>query len=285
MRLMLPLTVTFLLSAAAVQAAPATPVTSDAPAVAATATPAPSTAGRPGHKPRAVTSPGLVEPHLALIPRSSNSADTGTGPRVALTFDACMGQTDPRILATLVDNHIPATIFATTRWLRRNPQAIAILKAHPDLFEVENHGAQHIPAVDRPASVYGIPAAGSPQAVAAEVDGGAEALVAAGFPKPRWFRGATARYSPSAIAEIGTLGYRVAGYSLNGDDGALAPAAVAEKRVAGARDGSVIIAHINQPGRSAGSGIAAGILALKARGVTFVRLMDADEAVPTKAAH
>lgn len=229
------------------------------------------------HKPKAVTSPGLVEPHLAL------TAQPGAGPRVALTFDACSGKTDPRILSTLVDNRIPATIFATARWLRHNPEAIAILKAHPDLFEVENHGAQHIPAVDRPATVYGIPAAGSPQAVAAEVTGGAEALVAAGFPKPTWFRGATARYSPSAIVQIGTLGYRVAGYSINGDDGALAPSAMVEKRLATAKDGSVIIAHINQPTRPAGSGIAAGILALKARGVTFVRLMDADEVVVGKA--
>ena len=234
---------------------------------------------RPALKPRAVTSPGLVEPRLALSPQA------GAGPRVALTFDACSGKTDPRILAALVDNRIPATIFATARWLRHNPDAIAILKAHPDLFEVENHGGQHVPAVDRPALVYGIPAAGSPEAVAKEVNDGAAALVAAGFPKPLWFRGATARYSPSAMAEIGTLGFRVAGYSLNGDDGALAPAATAQKRLATARDGAVIIAHINQPTRPAGTGIAAGILALKTRGVTFVRLMDADEVALGKAGH
>lgn len=289
MRLILFPTLALLLAAgtAAASGLPAQPAASPvappaaSPPAAGAAAPAPLPGGAPAkpHKPRALTSPGLVEPHLALVPKKD------VGPRVALTFDACSGKTDPRILSTLVDNRIPATIFATARWLRRNPEAIAILKAHPDLFEVENHGSQHIPAVDRPALVYGIAAAGSPAAVAAEVTGGADALVAAGFPRPVWFRGATARYSPSAIAEISTLGYRVAGYSLNGDDGALAPAAAAEKRLATARDGAVIIAHINQPTRPAGTGIAAGILALKARGVTFVRLSDADEVVPGKAGH
>ena len=241
-----------------------------APAQAATAgIPAAAGHAAPAH---AHTTPGLLEPHLKL----SGAAIPGA-PRVALTFDACSGKTDPRILGVLVTNRIPATIFATARWLRHNPDAVAVLKANADLFEVENHGAQHIPAVDKPATVYGIPAAGSPEAVAAEVKGGADALVAAGFPAPRWFRGATARYDRAAMDDIGRMGLRVAGYSLNGDDGATASAATAEKRLAAARDGAVVIAHINQPDRPAGEGIARGILALKARGVTFVRLEDATE--------
>ncbi|MBB4063518.1 polysaccharide deacetylase family protein [Gellertiella hungarica] len=228
---------------------------------------------------RAATMKGLVEPRLAL------SSEVGSPVRVALTFDACSGKTDHRILSVLVTNRIPATIFATARWLKRNPDTAALLKANPDLFEVENHGAMHVPAVDRPGTVYGIRAAGSPDAVAAEVAGGADALEKAGFPAPRWFRGATARYTPTAMEAIGTMGYRVAGYSLNGDDGASVAAATAEKRLAGARDGAVVIAHINQPDRAAGAGVARGILALKARGVTFVRLADAAEEAGGKTGH
>ncbi len=73
------------------------------------------------------------------------------------------------------------------------------------------------------------------------------------------------------------MGYRVAGYSVNGDGGSLLGAAVSEKRIAAARDGDVIIAHINQPTHSAGAGVARGILDLKARGYAFVRLDDATE--------
>jgi peptidoglycan/xylan/chitin deacetylase (PgdA/CDA1 family) len=214
----------------------------------------------------------LLEPSLHLK-RSTAAGET----RVALTLDACGGRTDNRILTALVDNNIPATIFVTGLWLKRNKVAFAIMRAHPDLFEIENHGARHIPAVDAPMRIYGIKAAGSPQAVHAEVEAGAAAIAKAGGPAPRWFRGATAKYSATSIKEIEGLGFRVAGYSINADGGSLLSANTTEKRVAAARDGDVIIAHINQPSHGAGAGLVKGLLDLKARGVRFVRLQDADE--------
>jgi peptidoglycan/xylan/chitin deacetylase (PgdA/CDA1 family) len=222
-------------------------------------------------KAAAGATPRLVEPTLRL----ARSGDVDV--RVALTLDACGGRTDDRILDALVENRIPATIFVTGLWLKKNAAALAVMQAHPDLFELEDHGARHIPAVDQPVRIYGIRAAGSAEAVKAEVTGGAADMEAAGLPAPHWFRGATAKYSPSAMSLIGRLGYRIAGYSVNGDGGSLLGAAVTEKRVAGARDGDVIIAHINQPTHAAGAGLVKGLLALKARGVRFVRLDDADE--------
>jgi peptidoglycan/xylan/chitin deacetylase (PgdA/CDA1 family) len=146
--------------------------------------------------------------------------------------------------------------------------------AHPDLFDIENHGENHVPAIDLPVSVYGIAAAGSSEAVAQEVNGGKNAIIAATGNSPRWFRGATAKYTTSSMAEINRLGERVAGYSINGDGGSLLGASVAAKRIASAGDGDVIIAHINQPTHEAGEGVARGLKALKARGVVFVRLSD-----------
>ena len=108
----------------------------------------------------AAAGPRLVEPKLHVA-----RAVHGEPARVALTFDACMGKIDMRILDVLVREKIPATIFVTARWLRKNPQASAVLLAHPGQFDIENHGAMHVPAVDYPASVYGITAAGSPEAV------------------------------------------------------------------------------------------------------------------------
>ncbi|WP_315919337.1 polysaccharide deacetylase family protein [Mesorhizobium sp. SP-1A] len=213
---------------------------------------------------------GLVEPSLHVAPGGT------AGPRVALTFDACMGRTDMRILSALIDNKVPATVFVTSRWLRHNAPALAMLQAHPDLFEIENHGAMHVPAVDHPATIYGIAAAGSPAAVDAEVEGGAAAIRAAGAADPHWFRGSTALYSPSAIEQIRKLGFRIAGYSVNGDGGSLLGAGMAQKRIASARDGDVVISHINQPTHSAGEGVVKGILALKAKGFAFVRLSDVE---------
>jgi peptidoglycan/xylan/chitin deacetylase (PgdA/CDA1 family) len=221
--------------------------------------------------PHAARKPKLVEPVLHL---ASSGVPAG---RVALTLDACGGHTDYRILDALVENRIPATIFVTGIWLRRNAEALAVMQAHPDLFELEDHGARHLAAVDVQTKIYGVKAAGSSEGVKTEVEKGAAALETAGGPAPHWFRGATAKYSVSAINLIHQLGYRIAGYSLNADGGSLLGAAVTEKRVARAKDGDVIIAHINQPTHAAGAGLVKGLLALKAKGVTFVRLDDAQE--------
>lgn len=243
--------------------APAAPGISAAPAKPAVTAPA--------SRPTPARAAKLLEPHLHV----AQARHLGH-PRVALTFDACMGKADERILSTLVRERIPATIFVTARWLKYNAETLKVLKDNPDLFQLEDHGENHIPAVSIATSIYGIASAGSPEAVEKEVLGGAEAMRAAGIAQPRWFRGATAKYDPAAIQQIRMMGYRIAGYSLNGDDGSLLGAAMAEKRIAGARDGDVIIAHINQPTHSAGEGVARGILALKAKGAEFVRLQDVE---------
>ena len=243
---------------------PAAPVqTAQAPAIAAQKPS--STVSKPSPAPK------LVEPRLSVA-RSGIAAR----PRVALTFDACMGQADERILSTLVRERIPATIFVTARWLKKNPQAIQVFLQNLDLFDIENHGQNHIPAVDVPTLIYGIAAAGSPEAVHQEVAGGASAMQAAGFAAPRWFRGSTAKYDASAIRQIRDMGYRIAGYSLNGDDGSLLGAGAAERKISAAKDGDVVIAHINQPTHAAGEGVARALLALKKRGVEFVRLSDVE---------
>lgn len=224
---------------------------------------------RGAHQPPVPRAAKLLEPALHL-PKSQTPGVL----RVALTFDACMGEVDQRILSVLLSERIPATIFVTARWLRRNPQTLALFKAHPELFELENHGENHVPAVDLPMQIYGIAAAGSPQAVEQEVAGGASAMQAAGVDRPHWFRGATAKYDVSAMMQIRAMGFRIAGYSVNGDGGSLLGAALSEKHIANARDGDVVLAHINQPTHAAGEGVARGILALKRRGATFVRLSD-----------
>jgi hypothetical protein len=71
---------------------------------------------------------------------------------------------------------------------------------------------------------------------------------------------------------IRRLGFSVGGFSLNGDGGATLPAAAVAARIAAARDGDVVISHINQPHRASGQGVAAGVLALRRRGARFVRL-------------
>ncbi len=216
-------------------------------------------------------SDGLIEPALRIVPGGASM------PRVALTFDACMGHVDLRILDALVENQIAATIFVTRRWLDRNADALKTLQAHPELFELQNHGAMHVPAVTGAQKLYGLETAGTLAAVQAEVDGGAAAMLAHGIPAAKWYRDATALYSPDALEHIRQMGFRIAGFSLNADFGASLPAADVAARLATAKDGDVIIGHINQPKRASGEGIVTGIIALKQRGFRFVKLGEATE--------
>ncbi|MDB5587679.1 MAG: polysaccharide deacetylase [Devosia sp.] len=210
----------------------------------------------------------LLEPALH-IPHSADGH-----PHIAITLDACSGNVDHRILDVLVQQSIPATIFVTRRWLVRNAETVAIMIAHPDLFDIEDHGRDHVPAVTGTEKPYGIKPAGTLAAVDDEVNGGEAAIALAFGKQAKWFRGATALYSPDAIDEIHHLGYQVAGFSLNADLGASVSTKTAAARLESAKDGDVIIAHINQPKRSSGAGIAAGLLDLKRRGYDFLRLSD-----------
>jgi peptidoglycan/xylan/chitin deacetylase (PgdA/CDA1 family) len=231
----------------------------------------------------ALTLPALAElPEAATLQKPAKSSDVELHMRlvhppagqreVAMTFDACSGAFDQRIANVLIADHVPATIFVTHRWLKRNAAATALLLAHPDLFEIENHGDQHIPAITDEPTVYGLKTAGSLSAVQQEVQGGAAAVLAATGKRPHWYRDASAVYSRDAIAAIHGDGYAVAGFSLNGDIGASLPAAAVEKRVEAAKSGDVIIGHINQPTHSAGAGFVLGIERLVAEGTVFVRL-------------
>ena len=212
--------------------------------------------GKPRH--------GLLEPDLRLAP--SNPA------QIAVTLDACPGHFDPRVATALVAHKIPATIFVTALWMKWNRDGLAYLLAHPEIFTLQNHGARHLPPVLGDKPIYGLPVAGSLDAIRAEVIDGAVAVQAATGKPPLWYRGAAGLYSPQAIPFIESMGFRIAGYSLNSDQGASLPAATVARRIAAAKDGDVIEGHINQPKRTSGAGIAAGLIALQAQGMQFARL-------------
>ena len=194
---------------------------------------------------------------------------------VALTLDACGGTYDAALLQNLIDQRIPATIFATRLWINRNPAAVATLREHPELFDVENHGARHLPPVIG-RSVYNIPGSPDLAHVRAEVAGGGEAVERAMGTKPRWYRGATALYDLEALRAIEAMGYRIAGFSVNADEGATLHRQQIVARLAHVKSGDIIIAHMNRPASDTGPGLAIGLRALREEGFRFVTLRDSE---------
>ncbi len=197
--------------------------------------------------------------------------------KLVLTLDACSGKFDDQLINFLIRKRIPATIFATKKWLDENPSGLAVIKAHLDLFDVEDHGEKHIPAViGAGRKVYGIP--GEPDVIhlRREVTAGARAIEQATGIAPHWYRGATAEYDAQAIEEIGKLGYKIAGFSVNADAGATLKKGAIEKRLAQVKEGDVIIAHMNKPASDSAEGLSAGLIYLLKKGFVFVRLDQVD---------
>jgi peptidoglycan/xylan/chitin deacetylase (PgdA/CDA1 family) len=192
---------------------------------------------------------------------------------LALTLDACSGKFDNDLIQFLILNRIPATIFATKKWLDRNPFGLSVIKAHLDLFDVEDHGENHIPAViGAGKKVYGIP--GEPDLVhlRREVLEGARAIEAATGIAPHWYRGATAEYDAQAVEEIGRMGYKIAGFSVNADAGATLRRDAIEERLKRVKAGDILIAHMNRPASDSAEGLAVALNQLLRQGFVFIRL-------------
>ena len=192
---------------------------------------------------------------------------------VALTLDACGGGFDADLITTLIELHVPATIFATRKWIDRHPEGIALLNAHPELFLIEDHGAAHVPAViGAGRRVYGLRAEPDIAHLHDEIEGGASAISATGAPHPHWYRGATALYDRAAVSAIEAMGYRIAGFSVNADAGATLSRREIISRLQSVKPGDIIIAHMNKPTSESAEALRDALPGLLLRGVQFVTL-------------
>ena len=201
----------------------------------------------------------------------------GLNNRIALTLDACSGRFDEDLILFLVRNRIPATLFVTKKWLDRNAHGLGILKANLDLFDIEDHGANHIPAVvGAGRKVYGIPGEPDMLHLRREVMVGARAIEEATGVPPHWYRGAGGEYDQEAAEAIRRMGYRIAGFSVNADAGATLSRVAVRDRLRHVKGGDVILAHMNRPASETAEGMSDGLLELLRRGLVFVRLDQVD---------
>jgi len=207
-----------------------------------------------------------VEIHQRLVTRDGEKA-------VALTLDACGGGFDADLITTLIEFRVPATIFATRKWIDRHPAGMALLNTHPELFAIEDHGAAHVPAViGANKRVYGLRGEPDIAHLNAEIEGGAMAIAATGAPHPRWYRGATALYDRAAIGAIEAMGYRIAGFSVNADAGATLSRRAIVARLTNVKPGDIIIAHMNKPASRSAEALRDALPVLMRRGLQFVTL-------------
>jgi peptidoglycan/xylan/chitin deacetylase (PgdA/CDA1 family) len=199
---------------------------------------------------------------------------------IALTFDACGGQTgkgyDEELIQYLIAQHVPATLFINSRWIDANRETFSIL-AHEPLFEIENHGTEHRPLSVNGKSVYGIAGTKNIAEVVNEVLSNEQTITQLTGRKPKFFRSGTAYYDEIAVRIVHDLGEKVSGFAVLGDAGATLPAAQVKQALLSAKPGSIVICHFNHPEKETFAGVKQAIPILKEKGFRFVKLEDVVE--------
>jgi len=201
-----------------------------------------------------------------------------TGEKViALTLDACGSAkgngVDATLVAFLIREQVPATLFINGRWIDANPELFRQLAANP-LFEIANHGIRHKPASTTGRSVYGIAGTKNVAEVVEEIELNARKIEAISGVRPKLYRSGTAYYDEVAVQIAHELGHDVAGYSLLGDAGATWNATQVKAALLKAVPGDIALLHMNHPEAGTGAGIIAAVPELKKRGFRFVKMSD-----------
>ncbi|MDD3365286.1 MAG: polysaccharide deacetylase family protein, partial [Syntrophomonas sp.] len=143
---------------------------------------------------------------------------------LALTFDACGGSTrsngyDASLIDYLEKMQIPATLFISGKWIDANPKIFLNL-AHNELFEIGNHGLNHLPCSVTGKSAYSIKGTGSVAEVTQEIESNGIKIKSLTGREPHFYRSGTNYYDEVAVALARDLGYTTVGYSVLGDAGA-----------------------------------------------------------------
>jgi len=223
---------------------------------------------------------GAEQPKLWAenLPGIMRYLDYPSGDRkIALTLDACGSKHDGydwELIDFLIAERIPATLFVNARWIDKNPQVFKALADNP-LFDIQNHGQNHLPASVNGRSVYGIKGTANIGELVAEVDANGLKIARLTGAAPTWFRSGTAYYDEVAVRIIHHLGQKIAGFSVLGDAGTTYTAVQIERTLALVQPNDIIIAHMNHPDHETAEGLIPALTKLKARGFTFVTLREA----------
>lgn len=198
---------------------------------------------------------------------------------IALTFDACGGpggsKYDAKLISYLIKEKIPATLFLNARWIDANMGTFKMLSKNA-LFEIENHGYLHKPLSVNGKSAYKIKGTKNIDEVINEVFLNEQKIMKLTGRKPKYFRPGTAFYDDIAVDIVKALGERPVNFNIIGDAGATYSVSQIVKSCYNAKNGSIIIFHMNQPKGSTAEGIMKLIPLLKKRGLKFVHLEDYD---------
>ena len=188
--------------------------------------------------------------------------------RVALTFDACATKApsgyDDGLIRVLVETRTPATLFLGGKWMLDHPEETRKLAAG-DRFELGNHSFLH-PHMTR------IPE----DRVRQELEWTQIVIYSLTGRPASLFRPPYGEYDESSLRIAAELGFTTVQFDLASGDPD--PSASKERLVrcvvAGARNGSIVVMHMNGRGRHTAQALPAIIDELRRKGFALVTVGD-----------
>lgn len=194
-----------------------------------------------------------------------------------LTFDACGGKHgndyDKELIEYLKKEGIEATLFINSRWIDSNKNIFNDL-AKNDLFSIQNHGTLHRPLSVSGREVYNIKGTNSIKEVYDEISGNDAKIKELTGKKPKLFRSGTAYYDDISVKIAKDLGYEIGGFDVLGDAGATFSKEQIIKQGKTAKNGSILIYHMNKPKGETFEGVKVVIENLKKSGYSFKKIED-----------
>jgi len=185
---------------------------------------------------------------------------------IALTFDACPAygplSFDRKVFQTLVDSQVPATLFLSGKWIRAHKKETEELAAIP-FFEFGNHSYSHHHMADM-----------SADSIVQELQRVQKTLFNVYHKTTKVFRAPFGELSSGLIQSVRSLGLTPVQFDLaSGDpDTSISKERLVHYIVRSARNGSVIVMHINGRGRHTAEALPAVIEGLRKRGFRFVTI-------------
>jgi len=196
--------------------------------------------------------PTLAPGPAGLTPVFRHGPRAAADKTVALTFDADMTADQgpraaagerfdhPRLIRTLRELKVPATVFMTGRWAEEYPGQARAIGRDP-LFEVANHSYSHYAYTE---DCYGLPVLPE-ERMRSDVERAYAAFRRAGVPQAMpYFRFPGGCYDRAALRALTPAGVTAVQWDVVGGDAFATDAgAVARQVLDGVRPGSVVVLH------------------------------------------
>jgi peptidoglycan/xylan/chitin deacetylase (PgdA/CDA1 family) len=184
--------------------------------------------------------------------------------KIALTFDACPttlpDEYDEKVIDVLLRKNTPATLFLSGRWVEKNPEKMKSLAAQPQ-FEIANHAFWHPHLLEKDDDRI-LRELKRTQAIIKKMTGGT----------PRYFRPPYGEVDERVAAIAQKAGLTTIQYDIaSGDpDAGLSPQRIIKSILRDAKDGSIIVFHMNRKGVHTAEVLPDIIDGLRERGFTLV---------------